>query len=92
MLDPRQLARGTRGGNPFSQVNSFLKENGFKLCASSIGGGSTVDRWLNWWRTNARLAARERTLHPQRIYQGIFDVLYVNSVRHPARSQSCLHQ
>jgi FkbM family methyltransferase len=67
-----------QGGNPFSEVNRMLKSEGFKLIGSTIGNGSTKDRWLNWWRVNARIAAKENTLRPDRVYQGIFDVVYEN--------------
>lgn len=66
------------GGNPFSAVNRLLKGNGFVFRGSTIGDGSRGARWNNWWRVNARIAVRERTLIPTRIYQGVFNVIYEN--------------
>lgn len=67
------------GGNSFAQMNRLLKKNCFRLVASTIGNGGKFDRWNNWWRTNARIAIRERTIFPSKVYQGIFNVMYVNT-------------
>jgi FkbM family methyltransferase len=69
------------GGNSFAEMHRFLKANGFELIASTIGSGSTTSRWWNYWTCNLRIMATERTLHPMRVYQGCFDVIYRNSRR-----------
>lgn len=68
-----------QGGNSFRDLHRYLASQGFRLTASTIGSGSNLDRRINYWRTNLALAIRNRTLRPDRIYQGCFDVLYVNS-------------
>ena len=67
------------GGNPFSEVDRFLKSQGFRILASTVGSGSNWERRIHFLKTNARIAWREKTLRPTKIYQGVFDVLYVNS-------------
>ena len=68
-----------QGGNPFSEVDRFLKGQGFRIRASTVGSGNNWERRIHFLKTNARIAWREKTLFPTRIYQGVFDVLYVNS-------------
>ncbi len=68
-----------QGGNPFSEVDKFLKSQGFRIRASTVGSGSNLERRIHFLRTNAQIAWREKTLFPTRIYQGVFDVLYVNA-------------
>lgn len=70
-----------QGGNAFKDLHTYLKSRGYSLVASTIGSGSTRERWINFWRTNLAIALRDRTLHPTRVYQGCFDVLYVNDHR-----------
>lgn len=69
------------GGNRFSDIHHFLKANGFRILSCTIGNGHRLDRWLHYWRTNVRMALTERTLTPWTLYQGVFDVLYVNTRR-----------
>ena len=68
-----------QGGNPFSEIDKFLKSQGFRIRASTVGSGSNLERRIHFLRTNSQIAWREKTLRPTKIYQGVFDVLYVNS-------------
>jgi len=68
-----------QGGNPFSEIDKFLKSQGFRIRASTVGSGSNFERRIHFLRTNAQIAWREKKIFPTRIYQGMFDVLYVNT-------------
>lgn len=68
-----------RGGNRFTDVHKFLKKNGFRILSCTIGRGHRVDRWLHYWQSNVRLALSEKTMRPWQVYQGVFDVVYVNT-------------
>lgn len=68
-----------KGGKPFSKLNGFLKNNGFRMLSCTIGSGRPSERWVHYWMSNLRLALKERHIQPWRLYQGVFDVLYVNT-------------
>ncbi|HBJ73071.1 MAG TPA: hypothetical protein DDY88_05055 [Actinobacteria bacterium] len=68
-----------KGGNSFKDLDRFVRAQGFRLVATSIGSGTRLARWRQFLSLNLRIAVSDRTLFPTRKYQGCFDVLYVNS-------------